>query len=518
MTLSSKVTQLIVGWGHIDGSYQSMYIAIATNGDKYVWNDSDGPGLLVSCPVIDLFYESTTPKDIMYTVLRLNGLHQWGELGKIPYNLQRTIRSAVVFQSNGRSNSLLLITSDDKVYGLGVNGSDTNILGFHQEVSLSLGFLYERERIEQLELVEDLSRKNIEHIAVGDNIAGALDRDGNIYWWGLCDELTCDEINTPELASLNSTRVKFTQLSCGSRFMAALSLTGNVYVWGKLETGRPNTFMRRVELETFSCKISKLTTGKNHLVMLTNEGAVYTWGCNDHGQRGFSHNEIEEDGETKELHLNQPCKDVVCGFNSTIVLTSSGEVWACGEKFGSIPQKSSSHVQPPNDDSPSQMMRIDLGCAIDKISVAWCNDVRFQNWTAFLTYFFYPEKCPFPTRPVRVLKFSGEAKNLVFHKASYDGTFTSSALQKSSKKLLQPKRKKRVQTSVEVQLQNCYHGRLPKKAAKFRDLLHISQFLERDEAKQFYRSLNQVEPPEDDEEDNDEFIDDPPIDIDPDGE
>ncbi|KAF6209447.1 hypothetical protein GE061_015194 [Apolygus lucorum] len=69
MTLSSKVTQLIVGWGHIDGSYQSMYIAIATNGDKYVWNDSDGPGLLVSCPVIDLFYESTTPKDIMYTVL-----------------------------------------------------------------------------------------------------------------------------------------------------------------------------------------------------------------------------------------------------------------------------------------------------------------------------------------------------------------------------------------------------------------------------------------------------------------
>ncbi|KAF6210218.1 hypothetical protein GE061_013321 [Apolygus lucorum] len=145
-------------------------------------------------------------------------------------------------------------------------------------------------------------------------------------------------------------------------------------------------------------------------------------------------------------------------------------------------------------------------------------DVRFQNWTAFLTYFFDPEKCPFPTRPVRVLKFSGEAKNLVFHKASYDGTFTSSALQKSSKKLLQPKRKKRVQTSEEVQLQNCYHGRLPIKAAKFRDLLHLSQFLERDEAKQFYRSLNQVEPPEDDEEDNDEFIDDPPIDVDPDGE
>ncbi|KAF6216883.1 hypothetical protein GE061_001233 [Apolygus lucorum] len=94
----------------------------------------------------------------------------------------------------------------------------------------------------------------------------------------------------------------------------------------------------------------------------------------------------------------------------------------------------------------------------------------------------------------------------------------SSKSNKSSKKLLQPKRKKRVQTSVEVQLQNCYHGRLPIKAAKFRDLLHLSQFLERDEAKQFYRSLNQVEPPEDDEEDNDEFIDDPPIDVDPDGE
>uniref|UniRef100_A0A0K8T2M2 RCC1 and BTB domain-containing protein 1 n=1 Tax=Lygus hesperus TaxID=30085 RepID=A0A0K8T2M2_LYGHE len=240
------------------------------------------------------------------------------------------------------------------VYGLGENGSDTNILGFNCRH-------FECERIEQLELVKGLSGKNIGHITVGCNVGAAIDGEGRIYWWGNCDEVD-DEIATPHLASMSTStnKIKFTQVSCVSRFMAALAHTGNVYVWGKLKAGRSSMFMRKVMLDTSPHKIIKLTTGKNHLVMLTTKGAVYTWGCNDHGQRGILQDDNDEYSITK-LQLNQPCKDIVCGLSSTVVLTSNGEVWACGENYWGTQVGYSAQIE-----------RVDLGCKIDKIIVGWC--------------------------------------------------------------------------------------------------------------------------------------------------
>lgn len=140
-------------------------------------------------------------------------------------------------------------------------------------------------------------------------------------------------------------------------------------------------------------------------------------------------------------------------------------------------------------------------------------DFSFQNWTEYLSS-IYPEKCPFPTRQIRMLKISGQNKRLVYHKPSYFGTYLSSPLEKPPPNK-RSKKKKPQNSSVAVQLQNSYNMKLPIKAAKYRDLLHLTQFLEKPEAKMFYKNLNSDDLPGDGD---DNCIDDPPIDAENSGE
>ncbi|KAL1516463.1 hypothetical protein ABEB36_000372 [Hypothenemus hampei] len=56
---------------------------------------------------------------------------------------------------------------------------------------------------------------------------------------------------------------------------------------------------------------------------------------------------------------------------------------------------------------------------------------------------------------------------------------------------------------------NSYNKRLPLKAAKYRDLFHLVQFLQKPESKDFYKNLTSMDIPAESE---DEFIDDPLID------
>ena len=134
-------------------------------------------------------------------------------------------------------------------------------------------------------------------------------------------------------------------------------------------------------------------------------------------------------------------------------------------------------------------------------------DFDFQNWTEYLSS-IYPAKCPFATRPIRMLKISVENKPLIYHKPSYFGTYYSSPIEKLPPKKSK-KKKPQNSSSGPLELQNCYSGKLSINAAKYRDLLHLTQFLENPEAKMFYQNLTPNDLPEDR---NDEYIDDPPID------
>lgn len=110
---------------------------------------------------------------------------------------------------------------------------------------------------------------------------------------------------------------------------------------------------------------------------------------------------------------------------------------------------------------------------------------------------------------MRVLRFSYTKKKLVSYKLAYNGTYSTFALINSKDvEAIQKKRKKKSK-GPPVKLQACYKTKLPIKAAKYKDLVHLSQFLEKPKAKLFYEALNSTDLPE---EECDEFVDDPPVD------
>lgn len=82
--------------------------------------------------------------------------------------------------------------------------------------------------------------------------------------------------------------------------------------------------------KTFS--ISSMSCGRAHTILATNEG-IFTLGNNAYGQCGRSI--IEDENYSKNpnintMKFNEDIKQVVCGQDHTLLLTSKGEVYSCG--------------------------------------------------------------------------------------------------------------------------------------------------------------------------------------------
>lgn len=136
-------------------------------------------------------------------------------------------------------------------------------------------------------------------------------------------------------------------------------------------------------------------------------------------------------------------------------------------------------------------------------------DMQFENWTEHLSNFYKP-KCSIPTRPIRVLKMDTSNPNIFYSKVSYFGSFRLTNIVKG--KAIRKGKKEATNTMNPPPLRNLYPTRLPVKAAKLKDLLHLSQFLGKDESRVYYDSLKHFGVKEDHGDDDDEYIDNIPID------
>jgi len=95
----------------------------------------------------------------------------------------------------------------------------------------------------------------------------------------------------------------------------------------------------------FAEKVAMVAAGVHHSVCVTDDGAVWAWGSNDSGQLGITHTQTPRQ-LMMGVHLTRsavplqwaadlcdgtPARMVACGNHHTLVLTRTGEVWACGE-------------------------------------------------------------------------------------------------------------------------------------------------------------------------------------------
>ena len=172
-------------------------------------------------------------------------------------------------------------------------------------------------------------------------------------------------INTPKnIIELNNKNI--IQISCGNEHCLALNKNGEVYSWGINEDGvlgfpNNNTINNKNNKNnsnykiTFkptlinffkenNIKIKYISSGSIHNIVITNSGLLYSFGCSKGGQLGidentllklYSSNKIKDDFSistpTKIQNLeNFQIKKVVCGEAHSIALTENGKVFVWG--------------------------------------------------------------------------------------------------------------------------------------------------------------------------------------------
>ena len=137
---------------------------------------------------------------------------------EIPRNIKINIKSFYVLYEN-----LIIITKDDKVYGLGDNA-----------LYLGLG----HNDAEECTEIKELSKQKIKEIFIGGGFVLALTKDNQIFGWGRNYEGQLGrgyvsekaEILKPQKITFPSKKI--IDISCGSYHTLVLLENGLIYGWG----------------------------------------------------------------------------------------------------------------------------------------------------------------------------------------------------------------------------------------------------------------------------------------------
>ena len=173
-------------------------------------------------------------------------------------------------------------------------------------------------------------------ITGGENYTVIVTESGESYGWGLnhYGQLgLADGGNRYSPSKLPITNVK--TISCGKYHTIILSKDecfgcGKNNRWGQYSLQKiiiRGKFGESVPI-TISC-------GSYHTVALTSDG-VYSWGENKYGQLGLGH--FEERTVPQKVDLsNINIISISCGDDYTMILTSNGELFACGDnRYGQL--------------------------------------------------------------------------------------------------------------------------------------------------------------------------------------
>ncbi|XP_061538202.1 probable E3 ubiquitin-protein ligase HERC6 isoform X1 [Phycodurus eques] len=179
-------------------------------------------------------------------------------------------------------------------------------------------------------------------VACGNYYSLALTKGGDVFSWGLnshgqlgLGRQTSLQYTPLQVPALNG--IPVSQISAGAAHALFLTLSGLVYCCGANQHGQlglnriddKGRFNICVVPALRRLSVSFITCGEAHSAVLTKEGKVYTFGEGAHGQlgHGSSANQLTPkpvDG------MDGVASQVACGRRHTLVLGSSGQIWAFG--------------------------------------------------------------------------------------------------------------------------------------------------------------------------------------------
>ncbi|KAK5868547.1 hypothetical protein PBY51_009548 [Eleginops maclovinus] len=180
-------------------------------------------------------------------------------------------------------------------------------------------------------------------VACGNSHSLALTKGGDVFSWGLNShgqlglgkEVSLQFEPEPVFALSG---VAVTQVTAGATHSLFLTLPGLVYCCGANKSGQLG--LNRVDVKgRFNiCMVpalrplgvSFISCGEAHSAVLTKDGKVFTFGEGRYGQLG--HNSSDNEVIPRLVDgMDGPASQIACGRRHTLVLTSSGKLWAFGD-------------------------------------------------------------------------------------------------------------------------------------------------------------------------------------------
>ncbi|XP_065812922.1 probable E3 ubiquitin-protein ligase HERC4 isoform X1 [Labrus bergylta] len=179
-------------------------------------------------------------------------------------------------------------------------------------------------------------------VACGDVHSLALTKGGDVLSWGLNSH---GQLGLGKDMSLKDkpvlvralTGVAVTQVSAGATHSFFLTLPGLVYCCGANESGQlgldrvdeKGKFNICVAPALRPLDASFISCGEAHSAVLTKDGRVFTFGEGSNGQLG--HNSTDNEKAPRLVDgLDGSAAQISCGRRHTLVLGSSGRLWAFG--------------------------------------------------------------------------------------------------------------------------------------------------------------------------------------------
>ena len=215
--------------------------------------------------------------------------------------------------------------------------NDLNVVSFGRSTNGSHG--HEEINVFPPKMISTL--KHIKSVDCGFKHTVCLDDDGNVFSFGANnygqlgigkDKDALDFTYEPQQIDLPLIK----QISCGGNFSICLSEDGDLFSFGFCDYGQLG--LGNTENSNYPQKISSLKDidmvecSCDYVICKSISNDVYVWGRNDNGQLGL--------GMTLNQNLPIKCEswpqnivDIKCGYAHTLILTSSQEVYSCGNNY-----------------------------------------------------------------------------------------------------------------------------------------------------------------------------------------
>jgi len=120
------------------------------------------------------------------------------------------------------------------------------------------------------------------------------------------------------------------QVAQGYWNYAAVTSAGAVWMWGKSMFYEENVLLP-TQVDNMPEKVLQVAAGNCHMVARTITGAVWTWGKGDAGALGLCNRSNARQPTQVQTLASEHVVQVAAGESHTVLLTSTGVVWTCGD-------------------------------------------------------------------------------------------------------------------------------------------------------------------------------------------